>query len=314
MKKFLFVIIAITCFTSCDDGDIIVTSFDFEEQTLEYCSDFDTQFIFFKINPDNNESIAIAFTTSNDIFGPGDGESEMRSITLSLSGDDAITYRRFDDTVTSDYFCNPIPPATPIVVEEFISTSGDITVFTGGTYDDDDGIPSELEDINGNGNLEDDDTDNDGIPNYLDFDDDGDNVPTEREIVILNDDGTINTELTRDTDGDGTFDYLDDNDDNDDVLTINEDANMDLDPTNDNSDPDNEALDDYLNPNIETSVNTEAYRPHTYFLNDIIITINTQNVDFRNENGEEVIRDIRTVIFGNFTVTSNAEFTTTPTF
>ncbi|MFT5890186.1 MAG: hypothetical protein ACI9Y7_000276 [Dokdonia sp.] len=309
MKKILSVIVAITCFASCDDGDIIVTSFDFEEQTLERCSDFDAQFVFFKINPNNNETIALSFTTSEDIFGAGDGQLEMRNIEIALNGDGNVTYRRFDDSVTTDYFCNPIPPATPIVVEEFISTDGDITVFTEGTYADSDGIPSEIEDPTGTL-----DTDGDLLPNIIDFDDDGDNIPTAQEGVFLNDDGTINTETTRDTDGDGIFDYLDNDDDGDGVLTINEDANMDLNPGNDNSDPDNEILDDYLNPAVTTSVNTETYRLHTYSLNDIIITINTQNLDFRNQNGEEVIRDIRTVIFGNFTGAPDAVFTITPTF
>ena len=309
MKKFLSAIIAIYCLTSCDDGDIIVTSFDFEEQTLERCTDFESQFVFFKINPDNNESIALSFTTTEDIFGAGDGMTATRETSIQLSGNDNITYRRFDNTVTSDYFCNPIPPATPIVVEEFISADGDITVFTDGTYADSDGIPSDTEDPTGLL-----DTDGDSIPDILDFDDDGDNVPTAQEGVVLNDDDTINTELTRDTDGDGIFDYLDNDDDNDGVLTINEDANMDLDPSNDNSDPDNESLDDYLNPAFTGTVNTQSFREHSYFLNNIIITINTQNLDFRNQNGEEVIRDIRTVIFGEFTGTPSATFTTTPTF
>lgn len=309
MKKFLFVVIAITCFISCDDGDIIVTSFDFEEQTLERCSDFDAQFVFFKINPDNNESIALSFTTSNDIFGAGDGETASRTLEIELSGNDNITYRRFNDTATSDYFCNPIPPATPIVVEEFLSTSGDIRVITEGVYADNDGISSEIEDPSGLL-----DTDGDSLPNIIDFDDDGDNVPTGQEGVVLNSDGTINTELTRDTDGDGIFDYLDNDDDNDGVLTIDEDANMDLDPSNDNSDPNNEALDDYLNPAITATVNIQLYREHTYSLNDIEIIINTQNLDFRNQNGEEVIRDIRTVPFGTFTGTPSATFTTTPIF
>lgn len=309
MKNLLFAIITIICFASCDDGDIIVTSFDFEQQTLERCSDFDTQYVFFKINPENNETIAIAFTTSNDIFDAGDGENEVRELELQLSGNDNITYRRFDESPTSDYFCNPIPPATPIVIEEFISTSGDITVFTEGTYADTDGIASEIEDPTGLI-----DTDGDSLPDIIDFDDDGDNVPTGQEGVVLNDDGTINTELTRDTDGDGIFDYLDNDDDNDGVLTIDEDTNMDLNPANDNSDPDNENLDDYLNPAITTSVNTETYRLHTYFLNNIIITIDTQNLDFRNQNGEEVIRDIRTVTFGTFTGAPPATFTITPMF
>lgn len=47
-----------------------------------------------------------------------------------------------------------------------------------------DGIPSYLEDVNGNKNLNDDDTDKDGTPNYLDDDDDGDGIPTRQEIEI----------------------------------------------------------------------------------------------------------------------------------
>ncbi|WP_299684907.1 hypothetical protein [uncultured Dokdonia sp.] len=308
MKKFLIAIIAISCLASCDDGDIIVTSFDFEEQTLEQCTNFESQFVFFKINPDNNESIALSFSTTQDIFGAGDGENARRETPIPLSTGDNVIYRRFDSSVTSDYFCNAIPPATPIVVEEFISADGDITVITDGTYADSDGIPSDIEDPTGEV-----DTDGDGIPNILDFDDDGDNVPTAQEGVVITD-GAINEELTRDTDGDGTFDYLDNDDDNDGVLTINEDPNMDLDPSNDNSDPDNESLDDYLNPAVTGTVNTELFREHVYFLNDIEIIINTQNLDFRNQNGEEVIRDIRSLLFGVLTGVPDAEFTTTPTF
>lgn len=48
---------------------------------------------------------------------------------------------------------------------------------------DNDGIPSYLEDLNGDGEFTlDDDTDGDGIPNYLDADDDGDGIPTIREL------------------------------------------------------------------------------------------------------------------------------------
>lgn len=48
---------------------------------------------------------------------------------------------------------------------------------------DNDGIPSYLEDINGDGYLTDeDDTDGDGIPDYRDVDDDGDGILTRTEI------------------------------------------------------------------------------------------------------------------------------------
>lgn len=70
---------------------------------------------------------------------------------------------------------------------------------------DGDGIPSYMEDLNGNGYLMDDDTDGDGIPNYLDDDDDGDGRLTKYEIE-LDGDGNI---TFPDVDGDGIPDYLD---------------------------------------------------------------------------------------------------------
>ncbi len=70
---------------------------------------------------------------------------------------------------------------------------------------DGDGIPSWMEDLDGDGNVLNDDTDGNGIPDYSDNDDDGDGTPTRDEIEI-NEDGSI--ELT-DSNDDGTPDYLD---------------------------------------------------------------------------------------------------------
>lgn len=78
---------------------------------------------------------------------------------------------------------------------------------------DGDGVPSYLEDINGNGELltldqlADDDTDEDTIPNYFDTDDDGDGVLTINEDI--NNDGDPTND---DTDGDGKPNYLDTDD------------------------------------------------------------------------------------------------------
>lgn len=68
-----------------------------------------------------------------------------------------------------------------------------------------DGIPSYMEDLNGNQYLGDDDTDGDGIPNYLDDDDDGDGRLT-RDEIIIHDDGTLEFP---DRNQNGTPDYLD---------------------------------------------------------------------------------------------------------
>ena len=70
---------------------------------------------------------------------------------------------------------------------------------------DGDGIPSYMEDLNGNQYLWDDDTDGNGVPNYLDEDDDGDGRLTKDEIIV-HPDGTIEFP---DTNGNGIPDYLD---------------------------------------------------------------------------------------------------------
>ncbi|WP_339609933.1 hypothetical protein [uncultured Planktosalinus sp.] len=85
-------------------------------------------------------------------------------------------------------------------------------IFTFNLYDvttdidhDSDGVPSLLEDLNENEYLGDDDTDENGVPNYLDTDDDGDGVETIDEIII-NPDGTVEYP---DSSGNGIPDYLD---------------------------------------------------------------------------------------------------------
>ncbi len=92
----------------------------------------------------------------------------------------------------------------------------DLLAVNDNTDHDNDGIPSYLEDVNENGRVTDDNTDNDftfnanrqqvATFNYLDADDDGDGTPT-REEINLNEDGSFNS--FRDTDGDSIYDHLD---------------------------------------------------------------------------------------------------------
>ncbi|WP_456442613.1 peptidylprolyl isomerase [Psychroserpens sp.] len=69
---------------------------------------------------------------------------------------------------------------------------------------DNDGVLNKDEDLNGDGEVFDEDTDEDNFPNYLDDDDDGDGTLTKDEDA--NGDGDPTND---DTDGDGIPDYLD---------------------------------------------------------------------------------------------------------
>nr|WP_321413941.1 FKBP-type peptidyl-prolyl cis-trans isomerase [uncultured Allomuricauda sp.] len=108
------------------------------------------------------------------------------------------------------YFNSPttsvIPRYAPLVFRVELGS------FVEDTDSDNDGIPSIEEDLNGNGFLRDDNTDEDREPfnairpNYIDSDDDGDGIPTRDEISDGN--GNI-IKPYPDVDGDGVPDYLD---------------------------------------------------------------------------------------------------------
>lgn len=141
--------------------------------------------------------------------------------------------------------------------------------------DDNDGIVNSDEDLNGNGNLNDDDTDADGIPNYLDNDDDGDYVLTNVEIVFGDGDaqnrgGGEPTFL--DTDSDGIFNHLDIDDDGDGALSLEEDHNGNLDPTDD--DINNNGIPDYLDNEAlsidNVSVNSILLSVYPNPVNDVL--------------------------------------------
>ena len=90
-----------------------------------------------------------------------------------------------------------IPPNSPIIFQIALK---DVNF----SDHDRDGILSILEDLDNDGNVKNDDTDEDTIPNYLDVDDDGDGILTKDEDA--NNDGDPTND---DTDGDGIPDYLD---------------------------------------------------------------------------------------------------------
>lgn len=242
MKKILFILVAIIV-AGCDDGDIIFEDLSFTNVAVAACEPVEgatsNSYVFYKLDRTNNESISLELTVPNDlintnaIYGP-----------YTLNATNKIEYRKFNGQPPTDYFCNSVPVTTPGVTELYTSRNGGIVTIetTSETEDDNDGIPAETEGfIN--------DTDGDGILDYLDSDDDGDNIPTSVE-------GTV------DSDGDTFPDYLDDDDDGDGIKTRDEDLNGDLDPSNDIQPS---GLPAYLDNTVSVvaSPAITQFRPHT---------------------------------------------------
>jgi len=294
MFRWLFALLGCIIITSCDDGDIITTNLDFPDGNLEFCG-APGGYLFFKTNDAGSESISLLLNNSEQLFTTSD------TLIVNLNNNNTVVYRIFDGTVDSDYFCSEIPPTEPQVSTEYIATSGTAEVRTITTLADSDSLTEEQE---GTTN----DSDGDGLLDFFDFDDDGDNVPTILELDTENLDGD-NNPLTNplDTDGDGIPNYLDEDDDGDKILTINEDLDGDLDPTNDITDP--TIGPDFLNAAVSIETEITSYREHEY-----TFTSNTR-VFLRNFillSGEEEINrelldlgEIINILSGNILVVPN---------
>jgi len=111
-----------------------------------------------------------------------------------------------------------------------------------------DGVFTKYENLDNDEEYSDDDTDGDGVPDYVDFDDDNDLLSTMYENADPNDDGNPDDAL--DTDGDNIPNYLDNDDDGDGILTKDENADPDGNGNpSDAKDTDGDMIPDYLDNN-----------------------------------------------------------------
>ncbi|MGJ8593277.1 MAG: hypothetical protein ACSHXF_12055 [Aquaticitalea sp.] len=289
MRKFIYLLTLLPFLTACNDGDVLTVDLEFED-TFETCGDL----VFYKTKSDPAESLSIFLDdlTIDDIIetvdvddNPVFQELASSTITRTLDGSTKrINYRTYTALPsTSDLFCSDVPSSSLNITNDSVGT-GELTITTTLVEDDNDGIPAEFEDINGNGILDDDDTDGDGIPNYLDDDDDGDNVKTIDEFhnFDTNNDlsNALNTDLA-DEIANGTPilpNYLDNDDDGDGIPTRDERSVLPTEhnPATNITDQDL-GIADYLNAAITESVTETLYRDHvitqTFEISIIILNL-----------------------------------------
>lgn len=336
IKNLSILFIGVFLLTACDDGDIIVTTFDYDGETeLSYCDDAldfdennsDETLILYNINNESYETIALTFTRNGfngtflRILDENGSLVEDSTVTVNLSNTNRIIYRTYNNEVPSDYFCQSIPPSSPQVSQEYISANGGSVEFrtTIMEQDDEDGIPTEIaadNDYNGpyettDPSDENYDTDGDGIPNFLDTDDDNDNVLTINELDAEDLQAPVdpNTGFA-DTDEDGIPNYLDEDDDGDGVLTRNEDLNA-RDDLNENGEPILNPEDDVNNedgiPNFLDPNNAESIDPPLQELRDNEISrrfrtiVIARNITLNNSNSDEQIT-LETLELGRFEI------------
>lgn len=129
MKKFLtFLLCLALC--SCDDGDLTIETIDFDDIAIDYCDTTvsTSTTLFFKINGNEVLILTLASGTLKNVASEGEVEYPISSSTT-------LTYRDFSDDVSSNYFCDLIPPTEPTVVEEIEAESGSVLITTTAVVD-----------------------------------------------------------------------------------------------------------------------------------------------------------------------------------
>lgn len=118
MKKIISLLVCAIVLNSCDDGDLIQENISFEEVATQNCS---LNNIIYKLK--DSEALLLDIPKTN--FPTATSSQE-----LDINTTNRLVYRFYNSTVTSLTICDIIPPASPIVMNEWIATGGKIVINT----------------------------------------------------------------------------------------------------------------------------------------------------------------------------------------
>lgn len=121
---FLLLLVALT-FIGCDDGDKIVTNFNFDEESdLKLCK-VNSNNVLYVVNTNPDEAIALNFIDEN-FDGTFIEDDITQTVLVDLSTNNQLTYRTFEESLDggSGYFCTGVPPTSPKVLQEYQSKNG----------------------------------------------------------------------------------------------------------------------------------------------------------------------------------------------
>lgn len=127
MEKYVLVVLFAGLFSSCSDGDLRIETIDFDGVSVEFCNapQAVSSNIVFKINDDE----ALILELQSGVLNRGViGETVITE--SAVPSQSQLTYRIFSDAVSTDYFCDDIPPPAPTVIEEIEAQDGLVTIET----------------------------------------------------------------------------------------------------------------------------------------------------------------------------------------
>jgi len=135
MKKIFSLIAVLVLLSGCDDGDMTFKTFDFSEQNVQFCT-VTTGIISYKLNTTTNEALIVELADgaliNSENINPTTGKNELRTITISATGSNRVTYRNYKSLPGN--ICNSLTNGTT-GDEEVWRGVGELSVFTSAVKD-----------------------------------------------------------------------------------------------------------------------------------------------------------------------------------
>jgi len=123
MKRAFSLLIFALLLNGCDDGNLTLETIDFEDTTTQSCN---TNNILYKLK--EQEALLLEIPTTVFVNEPTTPGSPT---TFNIDNSTyRVVYRFYNGKVVSDNICNTIPPATPIVTDQWTVISGRIEITT----------------------------------------------------------------------------------------------------------------------------------------------------------------------------------------
>jgi len=119
MKKILGLLSCLLMLTSCDDGNVTSTGFNFDPAAPIVSCNSKNDGLYYKTHGVE----ALILQTPSTMFDTVVTQGKPRTVVIDNSST-LVVYRTFNAAVTDTYFCSAFPPSSPVVTSESIASSG----------------------------------------------------------------------------------------------------------------------------------------------------------------------------------------------
>jgi hypothetical protein len=130
MKK-VFLLLTLLITLSCNDGNLDIASFEFEEK-VNTCGDINITM--YRLSPSGQKEALIVTLTDQQIKND---DTVVLPVSVSENGLYTVTDRVFASEVNSSYFCTVVPPVEPKVLKNWKGVSGTIAIQNNKVFDED---------------------------------------------------------------------------------------------------------------------------------------------------------------------------------